>query len=226
MDNDIRDKIESNFIIIPEKTKKAFIFLSKQSWIGESGWYLAGGTALALQTGNRKSVDLDFFTTERNFNSKLLRDKFIDNNEWKISFEEINTIYAELFGAKVSFIAYPFFIPKQEFIKYGSIKIIDKLDVAIMKIIAISQRGKKRDFFDLYWCVKNIESLENLVKRLKIQYPSVAHDYHHILKSIMYFEDAEDDPEPDINFNASCKMVKAFFKKEIPILLKKLILEN
>ena len=92
-----------------------------------------------------------------------------------------------------------------------------------MKITAISQRGRKRDFFDLYWCAKNIEPLENIIKKLPAQYPAVAHDYHHILKSMVYFEDAESDPEPEINFDANWKKVKNFFIKEIPIIADKLI---
>jgi hypothetical protein len=83
--------------------------------------------------------------------------------------------------------------------------------------------GRKRDFFDLYWCAKNIEPLEKIIKRLKFQYPSVAHDYHHILKSMVYFEDAESDPEPEIYFDANWKKVKSFFKKEIPIIANRII---
>lgn len=83
-----------------------------------------------------------------------------------------------------------------------------------MKIIAVSQRGRKRDFFDLYWCAKNIEPLENLIKRLKIQYPTVAHNYHHILKSLIYFKDAESDPMPEIFLRRHGKMLKIFLKKK------------
>jgi len=97
------------------------------------------------------------------------------------------------------------------------------VDVAVMKIIAISQRGKKRDFFDLYWCAKNIESLQAIIERLPAQYPSVAHNYHHILKSLVYFEDAESDPDPVIFFKADWKEVKNFFSKEIPIITKNLL---
>lgn len=224
MDATSRKKIESNFHIIPLETKKAFVFLSEQSWIGEGGWYLAGGTALALQAGNRKSVDLDFFTTEPKFNSRFILDNFSGNGEWRTSFEEDNTIYGELFKAKVSFIAYPFFVPKQDFIRYGSIKILQPLDIAVMKIIAISQRGRKRDFFDLYWCAKNVEPLETSVKRLKEQYPFVAHDFHHILKSLVYFEDAESDPSPDIFFKADWKEIKDYFKKEVLRITHEIIL--
>jgi len=225
MDLASKKQIDSNFKILPPETKRAFIFLSEQSWLGAGGWYLAGGTALALQAGNRQSVDLDFFTREKDFDKSELLDNFLGNKNWVTAVNRKNTIYGELFKAKVSFIAYPFFTPKQEFIKYGSIKILQPLDSAIMKIIAISQRGRKRDFFDLYWCAKNIEPLENLVKRIKIQYPFVAHDYHHILKSLIYFADAESDPEPEIFFEASWKEVKKYFKKEILDITNKIILE-
>jgi hypothetical protein len=225
MDAASREKIESNFHIIPSETKRAFVFLSEQSWLGEGGWYLAGGTALALQAGNRKSVDLDFFTTEKYFDKSELLDNFIGNNEWVTTLNRKNTIYGELSKAKISFIAYPFFVPKQDFIRYGSIKILQPLDIAVMKIIAISQRGRKRDFFDLFWCAKNLEPLENLVKKLKAQYPFVAHDFHHILKSLVYFEDAESDPSPDIFFKADWKEIKDFFKKEILRITHEIILE-
>lgn len=208
---------------LPRRTKKALMFLSEEKWLKESGWYLAGGTALALSTGNRKSLDLDFFTQEKNFNEKKLIARFLENKEWQTDVEEKNTIYGELFKAKVSFIAYPFFIPKQEPIWHGSIKVLQPKDLAVMKITAISQRGRKRDFFDLYWCAKNIEPLEEIIKKLPAQYPAVAHDYHHILKSLVYFDDAESDPEPEINFDANWKKVKNFFIKEIPIIADKVI---
>ena len=223
MDIAVEKQINLNLSILPSKTKKAFVFLSEQSWIGKSDWYLAGGTALALQAGNRKSVDLDFFTAKKDFDKSELLSNFLGNDRWKVTLNRKNTIYGELFGAKISFIAYPFFIPKQKFTQYGAIKILQPLDIAVMKIIAISQRGRKRDFFDLYWCAKNIEPLEKLIKRLKIQYPSVAHDYHHILKSLVYFNDAESDPSPEIFFKTEWKGVKKFFREEIKKISKQLL---
>ena len=208
---------------LPSDTKIALDFLSSQKWLDESGWYLAGGTALALQTGNRKSLDLDFFTKKKDFNLQVLRSHFDGIKTWKVELEEKNTLYGQLLNTKISFIAYPYFIPKQAPLQHGSIQVLDKADIAVMKIIAISQRGKKRDFFDLFWCAHNIETLEEIIKKLKVQYPTVAHDYHHILKSLVFFEDAEVDPQPQIYFDASWKKVKNFFKKEVPIIARKLI---
>lgn len=216
-------QINWHYETLPPNTKKALDFFSAEKWIKKSKWYLAGGTALALQAGNRKSFDLDFFTTDKDFDEKKLLARFIGNKYWSTDVEEKNTIYGQLFKAKVSFIAYPFFIPKQEFLWHNSARVLSRIDIAVMKITAISQRGKKRDFFDLYWCAKNIESLENIIKRLNVQYPSIAHNYHHILKSLVYFEDAESDPDPEIYFNADWKKVKNFFTKEIPLIADKIM---
>lgn len=223
MDVASKKQLNFHFDILPRETKKAFDFLSVQNWLKNSSWYLAGGTALALQAGNRKSFDLDFFTEEKNFQNDDFLTEFSDVKEWNLTVNRKNTIYGELYKAKISFIAYPFFIPKQNPIWCGSIRVLHPIDIAVMKIIAISQRGRKRDFFDLYWCANHIESLEDIIKRLKDQYPSIVHDYHHILKSMVYFEDAEGDPEPEIYFDANWKKVKGFFRKEIPIIANKIM---
>ncbi len=221
MENDI--KINQNLKILPKETRDAFLSLSKEKWISENSWYLAGGTALALQFGNRVSVDLDFFTTQKDFNNNEVLTNFLENKYWQTYINKKNTIYGILHGAKISFIAYPFFIPKEKFVNYGFIKILAPRDIAVMKIIAISQRGTKRDFFDLYWLVKNVDSLEDFVTKLKIQYPFVAHNYHHILKSLVYFEDAEQDNNPTIYFEANWKEVKNFFLKEVKLLMEKIM---
>lgn len=212
------------FETLPYSTKRALDFLSTEKWLEKSDWYLAGGTALALKAGHRRSYDLDFFTTQADFDTKKLLAYFINNSNWKTTIEDKNTIYGNLFSAKISFIAYPFFVPKQKKFQYGTIKVLAPIDIAVMKIIAISQRGRKRDFFDLYWCVNNLELLEKIIKRLKKQYPSVAHNYHHILKSLIYFEDAESDPLPEINFKTSWQEVKKYFQKEIVKIFKNIVL--
>ena len=223
MDINAEEQIELHFDALPKTTKKALDFFAEQKWLKNTNWYLAGGTALTLHAGNRKSVDLDFFTTDPEFKTESIMKHFLNDPNWKTSFAEAGTIYGELFKAKVSFIAYPFFVPKQVMTTYGFVRILSPLDVAVMKIIAISQRGRKRDFFDLYWCIKNLEPLPDILRKLKKQYPAVAHDYHHILKSLVYFVDAESDPEPEIYFKATWKEVKNFFNSEIPKAMKEVV---
>lgn len=109
------------------------------------------------------------------------------------------------------------------FIREKAVKILRPKDIAVMKIIAISQRGRKRDFVDLYWHIKNREPLADILLRLPAQYPAVAHDYHHILKSLLYFEDAEEDPMPKLYFQASWKEIKKYFQREVPRITKEFL---
>ena len=132
---------------------------------------------------------------------------------WETTFIKEGTVYGKIDGAKISLISYPFFKPSESFLKIGTISILSPKDIGAMKIIAISQRGKKRDFFDLYWISKNIQPLSKSIEIMQKHYIVKQNDGH-ILKSLTYFNDAEDDKDPIINFKASWKEVKNFFKKE------------
>ncbi|MEK7659598.1 MAG: nucleotidyl transferase AbiEii/AbiGii toxin family protein [Patescibacteria group bacterium] len=211
-----KDKIAWHYESLPVATTKALEYFSVQQWIKSSTWYLAGGTALALQAGHRMSVDLDFFTPLASFHESALIARLGRNKAWRTTLREQGTVYGEFHRAKISFLAYPLFIRAQRPKWHGMVRVLDARDIAVMKIIAITQRGSKRDFFDLFWCAQHIEPLEDIIRRLKKQYPSVAHDYHHILKSLVYFDDAEHDPDLQIHFRASWKMVKEFFTHEVP----------
>ncbi|MFA6273327.1 MAG: nucleotidyl transferase AbiEii/AbiGii toxin family protein [Candidatus Paceibacterota bacterium] len=210
------------FDILPRPTVEAFKKCAEVNLFSSGKWYLAGGTALALQTGHRQSVDLDFFTEEKNFDEKKTEKSLSDQGRWVTTSLDRGTIYGEFLGAKISLIAYPFFAPAVPMREYGNIRMAAPLDIAVMKVIAISQRGKKRDFFDLYWICQHISPLSEIIPLVHKQYV-IGQNPTHILKSMMYFEDAEDDPEPLIFFKANWKEVKDFFKKEIPIITKKLI---
>lgn len=208
--------------ILPRDTRRALDFLSEQAWLRRSRWYLAGGTALALHVGHRQSLDLDFFSQRADFSPGTVTRHF-RSAEWASDFFREGALYGRLFGAKASFIAYPFFIPHDAYGWYGNVRVLSLRDIAVMKIVAISQRGRKRDFIDLCWYAKNREPLLDIFLRLPKQYPTVAHDYHHILKSFLYFEDAEKDPMPKLFFDADWKIVKAYFRREIPEIAKKLL---
>lgn len=203
------------FTRLPKATHNAFDVLSQQNWLRKNKWYLAGGTALTLQCNHRVSIDLDFFTPLTQFDEEQII-SVLSKQGWTTSLREQGTLYGELKGAKISFISYPYFVPKQPFIIHKAIDIVDARDIAIMKIIAVSQRGKKRDFFDLYWYLTNRESLIELLKRLDVQYPNSSHNYHHIIKSLTYFEEAEEDPNPQIFFDANWKQVKEYFLNIVP----------
>ena len=207
---------------LPSATRRAFEYLSSAQFLKQPGWYLAGGTALALQVGHRQSVDLDFFR-DRPFQEERVERNLFETGTWVTNLRSSGTLYGEFMGAKASFITYPFFKPSRTRVHYGTISILTPADIAAMKIIAISQRGKKRDFIDLFWYCANEASLEEVMRSAIAQYPDKKHNIPHFFKSLVYFTDAESDPLPKLFFKADWKTVKAYFKREVPIIAKKLL---
>ena len=199
---------------LPKAVQSALEFFACQEWLSDPSWYLAGGTALAAQFGHRASFDLDFFSRRKTFDPQKITARLSDAR-WKIDKSEEGSILGSFGQTKVSFLSYPHFIPEQKVKNYGRLNVLSAIDLAVMKITAISQRGRKRDFVDLYWCIHNVEPLPDLIQRLPRQYPEVAHNYHHILKGLVYFEDAEQDPMPELYFEASWPEIKSCFEGQV-----------
>lgn len=209
--------------VLPTETKEAFQKLQEFNYLQNSNWYLAGGTALALQVGHRQSVDLDFFTLDADFERSVLERRLLKLHDWSTTFQEEGTLYGELSGAKVSFIANASFKPSKERLQMGNIALLLPKDIAVMKIMAISQRGKKRDFVDLFWYCsqsKRGEGLDTLISRTLDQYQMQEGHEIHLLKSLVYFDDAETDPLPRVNFPIQWGNVKSYFNHEVARILQ------
>lgn len=204
---------------LPLVTKRAFLRCADMSFFSSGKWYLAGGTALALHAGHRQSVDLDFFTVEKSFDEKKVEEELSAAGEWRTSSMDYGTVYGEFGGAKMSLIAYPFFRPALPLMEVGQVSIVTPPDIAVMKIVAISQRGKKRDFVDLYWLCLHTEPLRESIKRTLKQY-TVQQNPTHLLKSLVFFDDAENDPMPELFFKADWRTIKSYFRKEVPKVAK------
>jgi len=199
---------------LPERTGAAFLRSLSFEFLAAPTWYLAGGTALALQVGHRQSVDLDFFSTEAEYNENAVEGELVSLGDWVTTAHERGTIFGELDGAKISFLAYPFFRPSGRFLQCGTLRILLPQEIAAMKILAMSQRGRRRDFVDLYWYCKRHESLGEVIRRALRQFPGKNHNVPHIIKSLAYFKNAEEDPMPKLFFPATWGEIRAFFEKE------------
>jgi hypothetical protein len=156
-------------------------------------FYLAGGTALALQLGHRKSIDLDWFSPEFPKND-LIKQSLADFVPLVIH-ETHGTVDMVINDVKLSFLEYKYPLLK-ELVSFEDIKMASVIDIACMKISAISSRGSKKDFVDLYAIMKEIP-LEGVLNAFDEKYIGVQYQKLHILKSLVYFVDAEEDPDPD-----------------------------
>ncbi|MCK4241215.1 MAG: nucleotidyl transferase AbiEii/AbiGii toxin family protein [Candidatus Atribacteria bacterium] len=197
--------------IISTKTKANLEILTKETVL--KNFYLAGGTGAALQLKHRVSLDLDFFT-KKDIDTKTLIQKIKTLGKFSIERETENTLIGIFNGTRLSFLKYDYpllFEPKQ----IQGINVADLRDIGCMKIDAISSRGMKRDFVDLFFICREVISLKNLLSLFKRKYKSVNYNTMHILKSLVYFEDAENNPMSKMVVSASWQEIKNFFKKEI-----------
>lgn len=196
--------------VINAKTKRLFKALIKVREI--RNLYLAGGTALALQLGHRKSIDLDWFSQKDFSITQLKRDlSFLGN--FKVESEDKNTLNCILDGVKLSFFVYPYRL-LFPFINFDSFKLADEGDIACMKIDAISSRGTKKDFIDLYFLIQK-HPLDKLLDLFDKKYKGIQYNRLHILKSLVYFEDAENEPMPIMLKRVSWLKIKDKLKREV-----------
>lgn len=177
-----------------------------------SEFYLAGGTALALLLGHRISVDLDFFCIE-NFSTREIAERLAKKGHLEVSSEDEGAFNGSLDGVKISFFRYPYklLFPKQ---KYQGVDLSDERDIAAMKILAISGRGGKKDFVDLFVLLKKY-SLGDILSFFGEKYKEYNYNILHILKSLVYFFDADSDPEPVCLKPIIWSEVKASIKKTV-----------
>ncbi len=186
-----------------------------------SKFYLARGTGLALMFGHRLSRDFDFFSADL-FNEEALIQKLIGLNDLTIEAKDQHTLHLTLKDIKVSFLGYqyPLLFQTKKYQSENdiSIDVADERDIACMKISAVSSRGTKRDFVDLYMIAQEY-SLHELFKLFKRKFSLTPYNNVHILKSLTYFTDAETEPMPDMLISLSWDTVKQFFISEVPKLL-------
>lgn len=102
-----------------------------------------------------------------------------------------------------------------------SLRTSDLRDIACMKIDAISSRGIKRDFIDLYLIAQKYP-LEDLFKFFEKKFTGTNFSMPHLLRSLSYFADAEESEEPRMITPVDWEKTKQFFTNESIRLGKKL----
>jgi hypothetical protein len=198
---------------LSKDTKSALAILGKSGVLKDA--YLAGGTALALQIGHRVSVDLDFFT-KKEFNERQFAEKM---NKLSLNFQleklDWRTILGYVDKTKFSlfFYDYPLLSKPKRFLDTN---IADVRDIAPMKLLAVSDRGIKRDFIDLYFiiAIEKIFTLSEVFNLYDLKFKTLPQNKIHILKSLSYFESAERMPMPKMLKEVNWREVKEFFIKE------------
>ncbi len=175
---------------------------------------LAGGTALALHIGHRQSVDLDFFTIDPFRVDSVIAAIRKTGLEFRILSEGQEHVVAEIEHIKISLFLYDYpFIGGVS--QYKGVHVASIIDIAAMKAIAISQRGTKRDFADMYFILQ-ILPFHKIAKHMVQRFGKERVNPILIGKSLVYFADAESNPDPKYKGEGVVwDKVKGFFKTHV-----------
>ncbi|MCF8256057.1 MAG: nucleotidyl transferase AbiEii/AbiGii toxin family protein [Flavobacteriales bacterium] len=174
------------------------------------GFLLVGGTSLSLQIGHRISIDLDLFSTAK-FDAEAVLDALREHYQVDIAEKGIKTLNLRVNDVKVDILHYPYPL-LQAPVTVDGIRMIGRQDICAMKLSAISSRAAKKDFFDLFFLFREFQFAEMLdFYRQKFG----TEDIFHVLKSVTYFVDADESPDPNCLENITWEQVKNGIKREV-----------
>lgn len=179
------------------------------------GFYLAGGTALALQIGHRVSVDFDLFSNEEipaplfDEAQKIFKDRtFTPSGN---SRDEL-TVFID--GTKVTFLRYPFPV-LDAFTVYGGLKLLSVKEIATTKAYTIGRRGSFKDYVDLYYVLtEGHASLREITGMAQEKYRELFNP-RLFFEQLLYLDDITDTAIMFIKPEVSKESLRVFFEEQI-----------
>jgi len=186
-----------------------------------SRFYLAGGTALALQLGHRLSIDLDFFSETDEVLEKTRQEiiKHLTKNPLQVLEKTDGNLLLMVENTRVGFFGYGYPLTKPVIIVEGT-RLAALEDIGLMKLDAVISRGARKDFYDLFYITQEIP-LNALFELAKVKF-SVVRDFGMIaLEHMVLFDNADRDIQPILRDSLPWDSIKQFFLQQAEQLEKK-----
>ena len=180
--------------------------------LAKDGFYLAGGTALALRLGHRVSVALDFFSPSSFDPDQLyLKLQTLGKGPLHIFQQTLGSLCIEMQQTKVEFFHYPYpELNPPESIE--GVTLASLIDNGVTKLSALVNRGSKKDFYDMASLLEIIP-LSKWIGYYQQKFPDS--DTFLLRKSLVWFDDAENDPTPKILNGQTWDSVKSSISKAV-----------
>jgi len=181
-------------------------------------YFLGGGTALAIHLGHRHSIDLDWFSTEPIGDPMRLAQDIRGARVPLVSGQiERGTLHGRISGVRVRFVEYryPLLEPPVIWPRFGC-RIASMADLSSMKLSALTQRGSKKDFMDLYALGLKYRSFPDMLQLYQKKYS--IQDIAHVLYALAFFEDADRERMPRMlrrpaNWKSVKKTIQGWIKE-------------
>lgn len=177
------------------------------------GFNLAGGTALTLLNGYRKSVDIDLFSNF-SFDTQQMLENLVQDYDFNLLFSATNTLRGSVRNIKIDIIAHRYRLLEDP-VEEENISILSESDIIAMKLNAISASGQRvKDFIDIYYLLEKYE-LGAMLNYYRSKYDQ--ENDMLILKSLIYFDDLDESEWPVLikEPHLKWKDVKSRIEKEV-----------
>jgi len=174
-------------------------------------FYLAGGTAIALQVGHRRSLDFDLFSEKELdadvlINTIIAKSYSIDHIFHKSSDELTLAVHS----VRLSFVFYPF--PIQYPVWFPEIIAMpDLLTLAAMKAYALGRRAKWKDYVDLYVLLQQYVTFQQVIHQAQSIFRGVFNE-RLLREQMCYFDDIDQTETVDFLLSSppSEETIKSF----------------
>ena len=203
---------------LSNEQRRALDRLSKLPGISE--FYLAGGVALGIHLGHRTSADLDFFSRAPDADLGGIK-RAVEScfDQVEVRAETDVALHLLCDGLPIDFVRYSYPPLEQPVDRFG-VGLAGLCDLAVMKLSAISRRGLRRDFWDLFEALHAGLTLRECGAAYVLRFGVHESDLYHVLRALTYFEDAEKDPVLPPGLEAErWTTIKAYFRREAPKLV-------
>ncbi|KKU82535.1 MAG: hypothetical protein UY09_C0012G0039 [Parcubacteria group bacterium GW2011_GWA2_47_8] len=178
------------------------------------GFYLAGGTALALQIGHRISIDFDLFSSKPLLTDLLATAEKVFSQSIAPSVNNESELTFIVAGTKVTFLYYPFPI-LLELVQTEFLPLLSVPEIAATKAYTVGRRASLKDYVDLYFIMNEGHSDLKQIIDLAIQKYSSAFDAKLFLEQLVYLKDVATEPIEFIKSAVISQDIELYFQTKI-----------
>ena len=158
-------------------------------------YYLAGGTAIALHIGHRRSIDFDLFSFNP-IKRRMIKNKLIESGlEFQLRYEDSDQLHFAVNGVKLTFFHYPFKISHENIFE-DKLNLPDLLNLAAMKAYAFGMRAKWKDYVDMYFLLQDHFQLQDICEKAASIYKN-AFSKKLFRQQICFFSDIDYSEQPE-----------------------------
>lgn len=152
-------------------------------------FYLAGGTAIALTIGHRRSIDFDLFT-DKPLLPLSIKNRFTSANvHFKVLHEAFDQIHLLVDDVKLTFFNFPYEVPVSK-MPGITLRMPELITLSAMKALALGGRAKWKDYVDMYIILKYHFNLKIVAKAAADLFPE-AFSEKLFRQQLAYFEDID-----------------------------------